>query len=234
MLLLLVLAGGVWLFAELADEVVEGETQRIDRAVLLSMRNPDNHEDPRGPAWLEQAARDITALGGVAVLTIITIAAAAFALLRGTRRLALFLLLAAGGGQVVSHSLKLLFDRPRPDLVVHGDLVETASFPSGHSMLSATVYLTLGVLLARGHRQKRIKGFFVAMALFLAGIVGITRVYLGVHWPTDVLAGWTAGATWAVLCWLLARWLQRRGELSPELPANEELQGEEGEEAGPA
>lgn len=81
------------------------------------------------------------------------------------------------------------------------------SFPSGHSIPSALTYLTMEALLARSYTRKRIKAFLLCMAVLLTGLVGVSRVYLGVHWPTDVLAGWTAGATWAALCWLVARWL---------------------------
>jgi undecaprenyl-diphosphatase len=83
-------------------------------------------------------------------------------------------------------------------------------------MLSALTYLTLGALLARSQQRKLLKAYFLLLAAFLTVLIGVTRVYLGVHWPTDVLAGWTAGAVWALLCWLLARWLQSRRALEPE------------------
>jgi undecaprenyl-diphosphatase len=109
--------------------------------------------------------------------------------------------------------LKEFFERPRPDLVPHGAEVFTASFPSGHAMMSAVVYLTLGALLARVETGLRVKAFVLSVSVLLTVLVGISRVYLGVHWPTDVLAGWTVGAAWAVMCWLIARVLQRKGRV---------------------
>lgn len=160
---------------------------------------------------MEQSARDFTALGGVSVLTLITLVAVAFLGLQGKRRAALFVLLAVIGGLVLSSLLKIGFDRPRPELVPHGTMVNTASFPSGHSMMSAVAYLTLGALLARVQPKRRLKVFLMSVACLLTLVVGVSRVYLGVHWPTDVLAGWAAGAAWASLCWMVAMRLQRRG-----------------------
>lgn len=127
-----------------------------------------------------------------------------------------FMLAAIIGGVVVSTLLKSLFDRPRPDLVPHLSHVYTSSFPSGHSMLSAIVYLTLGSLLAAVMPSRKLKVYVLAVAIIVTVVVGASRVYLGVHYPTDVLAGWLAGLVWALLCWLIARWLQRRGKVEPE------------------
>jgi undecaprenyl-diphosphatase len=112
--------------------------------------------------------------------------------------------------------LKYSIDRDRPALVPHGSVVYTASFPSGHSMLAASTYLTMGALLARVQRRRRIKAYILMVAITATLLVGISRVYLGVHWPTDVIAGWTAGTGWALLCWLLARWLQAHGAVENE------------------
>jgi undecaprenyl-diphosphatase len=114
-------------------------------------------------------------------------------------------------GTVASTLLKLGFDRPRPDLVAHLAHAQSSSFPSGHAMLSAVTYLTLGVLLARVHKKRRTKIIVMTYAITLTLLIGSSRVYLGVHWPTDVLAGWALGAAWAGLWWLLAWWLQRQG-----------------------
>jgi undecaprenyl-diphosphatase len=119
-------------------------------------------------------------------------------------------------GVIVTAVLKDMFQRPRPDLVPHSAYVFTTSFPSGHSMLSAVTYLTLGALIARSHERKRIKFYFLLAAALVTFLVGVSRVYLGVHWPTDVLAGWTAGAAWAMLSWLAARSLQDRHTLERE------------------
>jgi undecaprenyl-diphosphatase len=216
-LLVLVLALGVvlglWGFIELADEVSEGTTRALDEAVILAMRQPGNPADPLGPPWVEEAVRDMTALGSGMVLTLIVAAVSGFVLLRRQYH-ALWLLLAAiGGGVLLNVLLKDWFSRPRPDLVPPLLRIDSASFPSGHSLLSAVVYLTLGALLARLVQPVTHKVYLIAVAFSLAFLVGLSRLYLGVHYPTDVLAGWTIGILWAVICWLAARALQRRGKV---------------------
>lgn len=211
LILLVLIAGGVWAFIELADEVSEGETKALDRAVLLALREPADLSDPVGPSWMEEAGRDFTALGSMVVLSLLTLTICGFLLLDGKKRVALLVLAAVAGGILGSHLLKSVFQRPRPDVVPHRAVVSSASFPSGHSMQAAATYLTLGVLLARVQKRRRLKVYILALAAFLTFLVGLSRVYLGVHWPTDVLAGWTAGGAWAVLCWAVALRLQRRG-----------------------
>ena len=210
---MLLALGGLWAFAEIVDEVLEGETQTIDERLLLSLRTAEDPTDPLGPIWAEETARDVTALGSAAILGFITLTAAGFLVLQGKRWLALYVIAAVGGGTIVSTLLKFGFDRPRPDLVPHGNVVYTSSLPSGHAMISAIAFLTLGALLARAQSSRRLKAFLLGLALFLTVCVGVSRVYLGVHWPTDVLAGWAAGAAWALLCWGVAEWLHRRGQL---------------------
>ncbi|MBJ6127095.1 phosphatase PAP2 family protein [Microvirga sp. BT325] len=213
---MLVLAGAVWGFAELADAVVEGDTHAFDRMVLLALHSETDLADPLGPEWLEEMMRDFTALGGVGVLTLLTAAAAGYLLLTGKSRAALALVLSIGGGILLSSLVKTGFDRPRPDLVSHGSYVYTASFPSGHSMMAAVVYLTLGALIARVRPSRRVKAYVLSIAVLVTVLVGISRVYLGVHWPTDVLGGWATGAAWALLCWLGMLWFQRRGKIESE------------------
>ena len=210
---LLLIAGAVWSFAELADDVLEGDTADVDERILLSLRAAGDLTDPIGPGWFEEMARDITGLGGLGVLTLLTLVAVGYLLLHRKGHTALYLALAIGGGILMSTLLKNLFDRPRPDLVPHGQVVYTSSFPSGHSMMSAVVFLTLGALLAGVQTDLRLRAYLLSVAALLALLVGASRVYLGVHWPTDVLAGWTAGAAWALLCWVIAEWLRRRGQV---------------------
>ena len=209
----LVLAGFLGGFIALSSEVMEGDTRRFDEAILVFLRTPGDLSDPIGPIWVELMMKDITSLGGTTVLTILTMAAAGYALVRGRRRMALFIILAVAGGSLLSNSLKLLFSRPRPDLVGHGVDVFTMSFPSGHAMLSAVTYLTLGTMLARMDATLSGRTYIMCLATFLTVVVGTSRVYLGVHYPTDVLAGWALGAAWAILClgaaWLLERRLGR-------------------------
>jgi undecaprenyl-diphosphatase len=166
---------------------------------------------PLGPPWLHEVGRDLTALGGVAFLSLMVAAVAGFLLLRQLYGALWLVLAATAGGLVASTLLKLLFERERPSIVPHLSIVSTHSFPSGHSMLSAVVYLTLGALLGRIVPGLRYKAYFLLVALTLTFLVGVSRVYLGVHFPTDVLAGWSAGLAWAALCWLVARYLQHRG-----------------------
>lgn len=210
LLSVLAVAGGVWAFIELADEVVEHSTRRFDRWVLLALRAKGDLTDPIGPRWFEEMARDITALGGSAVLLLLTAAIVGFLLLRRERRTAVFILLTVIGAELVSTVLKLGFERPRPTLVPHAVYVYTSSFPSGHAMLSAAVYLTLGALLAHLQERAVIKAYLLIWAVGITILVGLSRVYLGVHWPTDVLGGWAAGAAWAALWWLGARAMERR------------------------
>ena len=212
-LALLFLGAGLWGFIELADEVIEGDTHALDETILLAMRTPGDIGDPVGPPWVEELFRDFTALGGVGVLTLITAASVGYLWLRGMRRIALAVILAIGSGLLLSLALKAGFDRPRPGLVSHGSMIYTSSFPSGHSMLAAVVFLTCGAFLAAAHGRRRVRAYILGYAILLVLLVGVSRVYLGVHWPTDVLAGWAAGSAWAAACWLVARWLQARGRI---------------------
>jgi undecaprenyl-diphosphatase len=208
---LLLAASGVWLFVEVAADVLEGGTRAIDEQLMLMLRTAGDPGDPLGPSWVEELARDVTGLGSAGIVTLITIAAAGFLMLQRKRHLAFYLMGAVASGTLVGSLLKWAFARPRPDLVPHGQVVYTSSFPSGHSMISAVAFLTLGALLASGQANFAMRGYLMSLAVLLTLIVGVSRVYLGVHWPTDVLAGWTAGAAWALLCWALARRLRRRG-----------------------
>lgn len=208
-----VVALGVLVFALIAETAVDGDSHDFDRMILMALREPGNTADPIGPLWLEQGMADITALGGYAVLTLLVVGVAIYLATIGKRAMAVLVVGAVGSGTLASVLLKLGFDRPRPDLVAHLSHAQSSSFPSGHAMLSAVTYLTLGVLLARAHGRRRTKVFVMSFAIGLTLLIGSSRVYLGVHWPTDVLAGWALGASWAALWWLAAWWLQRRGRV---------------------
>jgi len=215
-----VVVAGVWAFVALLEDVNEGETYRFDSAVLNWVAT---HQ---GPRWMQEVVRDITALGGLAVLSFVSLAVLGFLILTRRHHATLALVVAVVGGVTISLVLKWVIDRPRPSVMPHGSIVHTASFPSGHSMLSSVVYLTLGTLLARITRERVLRVYFLLLALVLTGAVGVSRVYLGVHWPTDVLAGWSAGLAWATLCWLGATWLQSRGMIESTLALTSEPIGE--------
>lgn len=210
-------------FFALAHEVDEGSTASLDRKVLLSLRDPQDLSDPIGPRWLEEMMRDITGLGSVFTVVFVTVSVIVYLAMTRRRRIAAFVLGAIGGGVIVSTILKMFYERPRPDLVPHGMEVFTASFPSGHAMMSAIAYLTLAGLLARVEPQRSIKVLILVLGVTMTLLVGVSRVYLGVHWPSDVVAGWCVGAAWAALCWFVALQLQRKGEVetpgdAPPLP----------------
>jgi undecaprenyl-diphosphatase len=209
-------AGMFLIFVKVAAEVIEGNTRAFDERLLLALRSAADPSDPVGPRWFEELMRDFTALGGTGVLVLLTLAVIGFLLMIGRRHAALAVMASIAIGMLLSHSLKWGFARARPDLVPHGTQIYTQSFPSGHAMGAAVVYLTLGALLARTQAHRRVKAYLLTLAVILTIIVGVSRVYLGVHWPTDVLAGWAVGASWALLCWLVMLRLQRRGEVESE------------------
>lgn len=211
MLLVLVVVLGLWGFGELADEVIEGDTRAVDEWVIRAMRNPDNPADAIGPLWFEEAVRDVTALGSSAVIIIVIVAVTGFVALRRQYHALALIVIAITGGGLLTVLLKHFFARPRPELVEPLVRATSGSFPSGHSLLSAVMYLMLGALLTRLVEPMKLKLYIIATALLLSFVVGFSRVYLGVHYPSDVLAGWTVGLVWAVVCWLVADRLQKRG-----------------------
>jgi undecaprenyl-diphosphatase len=200
----------------LASEVVEGDTLAFDRWLIQGLRDPADPGSPIGPWWLKKAMVDLTALGGGPFLTLLTVATAGFLFAAHKRAMALFVILAIAGGGLAGNLLKWIFVRARPDLVPHLVSVDSASFPSAHAMNSAVTFLTLGVLLSRTQKDRRLKAYLMGTAIVLTLMVGFSRVYLGVHWPTDVVAGWAVGAAWAILCSLLAARLQRRRQIERE------------------
>jgi undecaprenyl-diphosphatase len=209
-------AGGLFAFARIANWVGDGGARAFDEWLLVALRTPGDLADPIGPKWFEEMMRDFAALGSTGVLTVMVLAIAGFLAMTRKVHAAAFVLVSVAGGVALSQTLKWAFGRPRPDLVPHGTEVYTASFPSGHSMMSAVVYLTLGALLARTQSDLAVRSYVLAIAIVLPLLVGTSRVYLGVHWPTDVLAGWSLGGAWALMCWLVMAWLQSRGQVEGE------------------
>lgn len=207
---LLVLTGGVLAFVELADVMAEEDGRRFDRAILDLLRPvTEDPGRPWGPWWLHEAAADITSLGGIAVLGLFALIAVGFLIMMGKRLSAVLLVAGLAGGVVLSEGLKAVFERERPPAPFQ--VVETlnASFPSGHALLATVFYLTLGVMLTQAFPRRRFKAYALGVGVILALMVGVTRVYLGAHWATDVIAGWCVGAAWAMALWLTAYAVQR-------------------------
>lgn len=198
------------IFTLVAQEVASGDTQEFDELVLNLLREDGTSKTPIGPFWLSALMTDITALGGATVLFLITAAVVFFMLIKKEYELMRLILIAVVGGALLSFIMKELFARERPPLVYHLLTVKSLSFPSGHAMMSSVVYLTLGALLVKTQQNNNLKIYVLLVALLLVFLIGISRIYLGVHYPTDVLAGWSIGLAWASLCWLAAIYLQRR------------------------
>lgn len=195
----------LWGFLALASEVMEGDTKALDTRILVSLRQADDPSRPIGPAWVESALLDLTAIGGPTVLALVVFAVVGFLALQTRYRTALVVLITAASGEVANIAIKNAFMRPRPTVVPHLREVISTSFPSGHAMESAIIYLTLGAMLMRLAERRITKLYCIGMAIFVTFLVGVSRVYLGVHYPTDVLGGWIFGFLWASLCWLVSQ-----------------------------
>lgn len=210
-----VVAGGIAAFIELADDMTEADGQAFDWQVLNAVRPDTTPSDPWGPPWLEVAALDITSLGGLAVLVLFALVATGFLLMQKKPFSALMLSLALGGGLLLSEVMKGVFVRDRPPAIYSAVETINASFPSGHALISTVFYLTLGVMLERAFARRRMKVYVLGTAVTIAILVGLSRVYLAAHWASDVMAGWSLGAAWAMICWLIAygaqRWATKRG-----------------------
>jgi len=203
-------------FTIVAEETMEGETLRFDNAVLAALRSPSNPAVPIGPDWLLPAAQDITALGGTAVIVLLILCVSGYFVLQKKVHTAMFLITSVAGGTAANLILKEFFSRPRPSAVPHLAHFLHASFPSGHTMISAIVYLTLAAMLAKSTTSLRLKFYFLTVGVTISLLIGLSRLFLGVHYPTDVLAGWCGALAWAGLTYLLAAWLQRRGKVEHE------------------
>ncbi len=210
LLIWLACAAAIWGFFNIASEVMEGDADIVDQQLLLMLRRPSDLSDPIGPGWVEEAMRDITALGGFTFLTIATIVAVLLFSFHGKRRQAWILAGTVMAAQLSSEVFKAFYDRPRPSLVPHHSYVYTQSFPSGHSALAAAVFLTLATLIASVETRASTKILIYVLAVVTTIGVGFSRVYLGVHWPSDVLAGWSLGATWAFGAWIVLEWMRSR------------------------
>lgn len=210
---LLVILAGVWTFAEIAEEVAEKETASFDEAIMMAMREGPNNAEIAGPFFVEKFATDLTALGGYPFVLLLTLMVIGYLVLSQHYRHAIEVTLSVAGGAALVMGLKEFFGRARPEIVPPMYDVATWSFPSGHSSTAAVVYLTLGILIARYVDRKRLTLYVLAMAGLLTLIVGWSRIALGVHYPTDVLAGWTIGLCWALFSWLVVNftenWKQR-------------------------
>jgi undecaprenyl-diphosphatase len=198
----LTIAGLLFAFGFIAQEVAIGKTSTFDRQVILAFRTSTDPSVLIGPEWLPEAARDATSLGSIVVVGIITLAVAGYLLLAGKPAVAWLMLIVVAGGIAVSDLLK--FAR-----------VFTTSFPSGHATLSAITYLTIGTILARSQPSFAVSLYFMSLAAFLTVVIGVSRIYLGVHYPTDVLAGWCIGAAWALGCWTIMTRFQNLGQVEP-------------------
>lgn len=202
---LAIAALSAWIFLGIADEVAEGDTQLIDGWVLFLLRDPADFSTAVGPAWLRTASRDITALGDIGILMFIVLVVTGFLALARRWHTAGFVLAATLSGSLMAGLLKQVFERNRPSFASPEVYIATSSFPSGHAMMSAVVYLTLAALLARLVSEVRLKAYVLGVALIVTWLIGLSRVYLGVHWPSDVAAGWAVGAAWALAWWILAQ-----------------------------
>ena len=195
-------------FAAIAAYVASGQTLPLERAMLLSVRERSDPSRMLGPRWLPEMLRDVTSLGSIVVLWLIIVVLGGYlALARKWADLA-FLGAATIGGQIASTATKHLLDRARPDFIPDAPMVFTASFPSGHALLSAVTYLTIGALLAEREPRRRLRVLYIAIAIALTILIGLSRIALGVHWPTDVMGGWCVGTAWAVLCATVVRHLR--------------------------
>lgn len=194
-------ATSLWAVGTLAEEVSEGEADAFDGWVLRAMRG-SGPEDGAGPWWFTYAVADLTALGGLSVLSLFVLLGVGFLLLKRRPIGAAALVTAIAGGVGLSEGLKAAVQRTRPPVEYRLDDALNASFPSGHALLSAVVYLTLSAVLAQSLGRRRDRVYVLGVGVLMTGVVGLTRIYLGVHWATDVFAGWAVGVAWAAICWL--------------------------------
>jgi undecaprenyl-diphosphatase len=209
------------LFVVLAGEVAEGDTLAFDTKILRALRSPDDPRRPIGPDWIASSLVDLTALGSPTVLALVVLGVVGFLLLQRRNHTAIAVALTCFSGEFVDNAMKHAFNRPRPTVVPALREVWSTSFPSGHAMESAIVYLTLGAMLMRVADRPLTKIYCLAVAVLLTAIVGVSRIWLGVHYPTDVLGGWMIGFVWASICWLATERVQARAGIDAERTKSE-------------
>ncbi|PZO13422.1 MAG: PA-phosphatase [Burkholderiales bacterium] len=210
--MLLSLAAGAFVWT--ADEMREGETMLRDRQWLLALHISSQADHLLGGAPVLQLAREVTALGSPWLLCLLVGGVAGVLMAMRQRRLAFFIVASTSAGALFNTALKQGFERARPDLVPHEVIVLNASFPSGHAFGAAMVYLTLAALLTLRLELRAPRAVLLALAIGVTLAVGVSRIALGVHWPSDVLAGWAAGSAWALATWLVANttgWFDHNG-----------------------
>jgi undecaprenyl-diphosphatase len=198
------------LAVKICGELLEGDSFRFDPAILEALRKPGHPATPIGPTWLLQSATDLSALGGFTLLSLFSVAGLGYLMWIGRRAEAAWIAASLAGASLLNLGLKSWMNRPRPFVVPHLAEATTASFPSGHAMVSAAVYLTLGLMLAEAEPRAGRRLFIAGFASLLVLLIGCSRVYLGVHWPSDVLAGWCFGAVWALAVFAAERWLKAK------------------------
>lgn len=199
--------------------------RQFDAWVLSLLQSVGNETRPLGPAWLREAGRDLTALGSISVLLISMLAVAGWLLLERMWRGAILLVSIIVGGTALSFGLKMLFSQPRPDLISEPTQVFTSSFPSSHAMASLVTLVALAWVIGRGLRSARQRAYLIGCAVAVSLVSGFSRLYLGVHWPSDVLAGWFAGLAWLCLCALALKSLAPQW-LEPQLASPDQRQPE--------
>lgn len=200
----------LWVFGAIALEYPSGRYRAFDETILRFFRNDADTGTLRGPLWIRSAMESISALGHGLVLTTVVVGAAGYLVFHRRWRAALTIAGVAAGGTILDVVLKSMADRPRPTVVPHLTEVITSSFPSGHALLSAVIYLSVGMIIAQSSRSLRSAFFAIGSAVLLTLLIGISRVFLGVHHPTDVLAGWAAGVAWILVCVGLEESCRRR------------------------
>lgn len=190
----------------------DGGAHTLDRQIMLLLRDPQAMNDPLGPSWFEDVMRDMTGLGGIGVVAGASLLLAGYLWLQRRRGDVAILAFSLIGAQLISAVAKLLVSRPRPDLVSHEAEIYSASFPSGHTLMATVTWVTFAMLLAADFKDWRVRDYLLLTAWIVAVAVGCSRIYLGVHWPSDVLAGWAVGALWMVLLSRLVPRLRGRSE----------------------